>query len=129
MLAVRIWLPDDAEQNPIPAILEYLPYRQRDGTYERDALTHPYLAGTESPACASFKRFRRVGRLSVEEYAKQEPDAGVEVIAWLAAQPWCNGAVGKMGVSRGDLMCFRCGGPFAGAGSHRNDLLDRRSIR
>jgi predicted acyl esterase len=45
MLAARIWLPDDAEQNPVPAILEYLPYRKRDGTYERDALSHPYLAG------------------------------------------------------------------------------------
>ena len=44
-LAARIWLPGDAEQNPVPAILEYLPYRKRDGTYERDALTHPYLAG------------------------------------------------------------------------------------
>jgi uncharacterized protein (DUF302 family) len=44
-LAARIWLPEDAEQNPVPAILEYLPYRKRDGTYERDALTHPYLAG------------------------------------------------------------------------------------
>src|SRR3981189_3256086 len=44
-LAARIWLPDDAERNPVPAILEYLPYRKRDGTYERDALTHPYLAG------------------------------------------------------------------------------------
>ena len=44
-LAARIWLPDDAEQRPVPAILEYLPYRKRDGTYERDALTHPYLAG------------------------------------------------------------------------------------
>ena len=44
-LAARIWLPDDAEQNPVPAILEYLPYRKRDGTYERDALTYPYLAG------------------------------------------------------------------------------------
>ena len=44
-LAARIWLPQDAEQNPVPAILEYLPYRKRDGTYERDALTHPYLAG------------------------------------------------------------------------------------
>jgi predicted acyl esterase len=43
-LAARIWLPEDAEQNPVPAILEYLPYRKRDGTYERDALTHPYLA-------------------------------------------------------------------------------------
>jgi uncharacterized protein len=28
MLAARIWLPDDAEQNPVPAILEYLPYRK-----------------------------------------------------------------------------------------------------
>jgi uncharacterized protein len=44
-LAGRIWLPDDAEQHPVPAILEYLPYRKRDGTYERDALIHPYLAG------------------------------------------------------------------------------------
>jgi X-Pro dipeptidyl-peptidase (S15 family) len=44
-LAARIWLPEDAEQNPVPAILEYLPYRKRDGTYERDALTHPYFAG------------------------------------------------------------------------------------
>ena len=44
-LAARIWLPEDAEQDPVPAMLEYLPYRKRDGTYERDALTHPYLAG------------------------------------------------------------------------------------
>src|SRR6516165_3279572 len=44
-LAARIWLPEDAEQNPVPAILEYLQYRKRDGTYERAALTHPYLAG------------------------------------------------------------------------------------
>src|SRR6202045_487665 len=44
-LAARIWLPEDAEQNPVPSILEYLPYRKRDGTYERDALTYPYLAG------------------------------------------------------------------------------------
>ena len=36
MLAARIWLPDDAEQNPVPAILESLPYRKRDGAYERE---------------------------------------------------------------------------------------------
>ena len=29
-LAARIWLPEDAERNPVPAILEYLPYRKRD---------------------------------------------------------------------------------------------------
>ncbi|RUZ00626.1 hypothetical protein EN974_08785, partial [Mesorhizobium sp. M7A.F.Ca.CA.001.12.2.1] len=36
-LAARVWLPEDAESDPVPAILEYLPYRKRDGTVERDA--------------------------------------------------------------------------------------------
>ncbi|TGV50613.1 peptidase S15, partial [bacterium M00.F.Ca.ET.141.01.1.1] len=43
--ADRLWLPEDAEADPVPAILEYLPYRKRDGTVERDQLTHPYFAG------------------------------------------------------------------------------------
>lgn len=44
-LAARMWLPVDADKKPVPAILEYLPYRKRDGTIARDALTHPYIAG------------------------------------------------------------------------------------
>ena len=44
-LAARIWMPADADRKPVPAILEYLPYRKRDGTHVRDALTHPYMAG------------------------------------------------------------------------------------
>ncbi|MDX1465710.1 MAG: CocE/NonD family hydrolase, partial [Halomonas sp.] len=44
-LAARLWLPEGAEQAPVPAILEYLPYRKRDGTVVRDELTHPYFAG------------------------------------------------------------------------------------
>jgi uncharacterized protein len=43
-LAARIWLPDDAEQHPVPAILEYLPYRKNDGTALRDSRQHPYVA-------------------------------------------------------------------------------------
>jgi uncharacterized protein len=38
MLAARIWTMPN--RNLVPAILGYLPYRKRDGTYERDALTH-----------------------------------------------------------------------------------------
>ena len=41
-LAARMWIPEDAEENPVPALLEYLPYRKRDGTIVRDALTHPH---------------------------------------------------------------------------------------
>jgi predicted acyl esterase len=102
MLAARIWLPDDSEQKPVPAILEYLPYRKRDGTYERDALTHPYLAG-HGYACVRVD-IRGSGEsegLLLDEYTKQEQDDGVEVIAWLAAQSWCSGVVGMMGISWG----------------------------
>ncbi len=35
-LAARIWLPADADKDPVPAVLEYLPYRKRDGTSVRD---------------------------------------------------------------------------------------------
>jgi predicted acyl esterase len=102
MLAARIWLPEDAEQNPVPVILEYLPYRKRDGTYERDALTHPYLAGHGYAGVrVDLRGSGESAGLLFDEYAKQEQDDGVEVIKWLAAQPWCNGSVGMMGISWG----------------------------
>jgi predicted acyl esterase len=101
-LAARIWLPEDAEQNPVPAILEYLPYRKRDGTYERDALTHPYIAGHGYAGVrVDIRGCGESSGLLFDEYAKQEQDDGLEVIAWLAAQPWCNGSVGMMGISWG----------------------------
>ena len=103
-LAARIWLPEDAEQNPVPAILEYLPYRKRDGTYERDALTHPYLAGHGYAGVrVDLRGSGESTGLLFDEYAKQEQDDGVEVIAWLAAQPWCNGSVGMRGISWGGI--------------------------
>ena len=42
-LSARVWLQVDA-LNPVPAVLEYIPYRKRDGT-QRDALMHPDMAG------------------------------------------------------------------------------------
>src|SRR5213082_3218230 len=86
----------------VPAILEYLPYRKRDGTYERDALTHPYLAGHGYAGVrVDIRGCGESDGLLFDEYAKQEQDDGMEVIAWLAAQPWCSGVVGMMGISWG----------------------------
>ena len=42
-LSARVWMPVDV-LNPVPAVLEYIPYRKRDGT-QRDALMHPDMAG------------------------------------------------------------------------------------
>ncbi len=101
-LAARIWLPEDAEQDPVPAILEYLPYRKRDGTNDRDALTHPYLAGHGYAGVrVDIRGSGESDGLLVDEYARQEQDDALEIIAWLAAQPWCSGAVGMMGISWG----------------------------
>jgi len=101
-LAARIWLPQGAAAAPVPAILEYLPYRKRDGTAERDALTHPYFAG-HGYACVRVD-MRGTGEAEgvlEDEYTQQELDEGVEVIDWIAAQPWCSGAVGMIGISWG----------------------------
>ncbi|HSF94732.1 MAG TPA: CocE/NonD family hydrolase, partial [Thermohalobaculum sp.] len=35
-LSARVWMPENAEAEPVPAILEYIPYRKRDGTRLRD---------------------------------------------------------------------------------------------
>ena len=43
-LAARAWLPTNAIEQPVPAILEYIPYRKRDGTAIRDEQMHPYWA-------------------------------------------------------------------------------------
>ena len=40
-LAATVWLPEDAISNPVPALLEYLPYRRGDWTAPRDAQRHP----------------------------------------------------------------------------------------
>ncbi len=107
-LAARIWLPEDAEADPVPAILEYLPYRKRDGTYERDALTHPYLAGHGYAAVrVDLRGSGESDGLLFDEYARQEQDDALEVIAWLAAQPWCSGAVGMMGISWGGFNALQ----------------------
>ena len=107
-LAARIWLPTDAVHNPVPAILEYLPYRKRTGTYDRDALMHPYLAGHGYAAVrVDIRGCGELDGLLFDEYAQQEQDDALEVIAWLAAQPWCSGAVGMMGISWGGFNALQ----------------------
>jgi len=101
-LAARLWLPEDAERNPVPAVLEYIPYRRRDGTRDSDDLMHPYVAG-HGYACVRLD-IRGSGDsdgLILDEYLKQEQDDAVEAIAWIARQPWCSGSVGMIGISWG----------------------------
>src|SRR5918911_3021558 len=94
-LAARIWLPEDAERDPVPALLEYLPYRKTDGTVLRDAPRHPYVAG-HGYAClrVDLRGSGESDGVLADEYTEQELDDAEQVIAWIAGQPWCTGAVG-----------------------------------
>lgn len=101
-LSARVWMPRDAEQDPVPVILEHLPYRKRDGTTGRDNLTHAYFAG-HGYACIRLD-MRGNGDsegLMEDEYTDQEWQDACDAIAWAASQPWCNGNVGMIGISWG----------------------------
>ena len=107
-LSARIWLPEDAEDDPVPALLEYLPYRKDDATAPRDAVRHPYLAGHGyASARVDMRGSGDSDGLLLDEYLPQEQFDAVEVIAWLAAQPWCSGAVGMFGISWGGFNALQ----------------------
>lgn len=101
-LSARVWMPENAPDHPVPAILEYLPYRKRDGTAERDALTHPYFA-RHGYVCLRVDIRGNGDSQGVmeDEYTPLELSDACEVIEWIAAQNWCTGSVGMMGISWG----------------------------
>ncbi len=107
-LAARIWLPEDVEDDPVPALLEYIPYRKGDNTAGPDATRHAYFAG-HGYACVRVD-MRGSGEsdgVLLDEYSPLEQADAVEVIAWLAAQPWCTGAVGMFGISWGGFNALQ----------------------
>ncbi len=107
-VAARIWRPIDAVTDPVPAVVEYLPYRKRDSTRGRDAYNHPYIAG-HGYACVRVD-LRGSGDsdgVLVDEYRPQEHRDAEDVISWLADQPWCDGNVGMMGISWGGFNALQ----------------------
>ncbi|GAA0655215.1 CocE/NonD family hydrolase [Kitasatospora atroaurantiaca] len=101
-LYARIWRP--VTEKPVPALLEYLPYRLTDRTSPDDAQRHPWYAGHGYAGVrVDIRGHGNSGGLPGDEYSEQELADGVAVIEWLAAQPWCSGKVGMFGVSWGGL--------------------------
>ena len=99
-LAARIWVPVGAERQRIPAIFNYCPYFARLLTRPDDDARFPYYA-SHGYACVRVD-IRGSGDsdgLPMDEYVLQEQDDGVEIIRWIASQPWCSGAVGMEGIS------------------------------
>lgn len=101
-LSARIWLPEDAASLPVPAVLEYLPYRKNEATALRDAGMHPYFAGHGYAAVrVDMRGSGDSDGILEDEYLPLELEDAVSVLRWLAAQPWCTGRVGMIGKSWG----------------------------
>lgn len=97
-LAATLYLPDTSE--PQPCLLEALPYRKDDLTSSY-AEGYEVLRDTYGYAVCRLD-VRGTGSSSgdaTDEYPPEEQRDLVEVISWLADQPWCDGQVGMWGTS------------------------------
>ena len=86
-LAARVWLPADAESDPVPTII---------------AAAQPGLAAHGySVVKIDLRGSGDSGGALLDEYLPREIDDLVQSIQWAAEQPWCTGEIGMMGLSWG----------------------------
>ncbi|MDH6116114.1 putative CocE/NonD family hydrolase [Kitasatospora sp. GAS204A] len=105
-LHARIWRP--VTEQPVPALLEYLPSRLGDATAERDAERHPWYAGHGYASVrVDLRGHGNSDGLPGEEYGAQELADGLAVLDWLAGQPWCTGRLGLIGIGWGAGTALR----------------------
>jgi predicted acyl esterase len=103
-LAADLFMPTGAKSGErFPVLLEYLPYRKDDGTAARDYPIHSYFVyqGYVTARLDIRGTGQSEGQTPDREYSEQELGDGLEVIAWLARQPWSNGNIGMFGISWG----------------------------
>ena len=105
-LAATLYMPE--APGPFPALLESLPYRKDDLYWPDSAPPHYYFAARGYVGVRLDLRGTGSSEgVSVDEYSEVEQDDTVEAIAWLAAQPWCTGAVGMFGISYGGFTSLQ----------------------
>lgn len=108
-LATDVYLPADAH-GPLPVLLERTPYN-KSGTNHADCSLADPKPRSKPQVAAEFARSGYAyvlqdcrGRYGSEggfcKYVNEAAD-GVDTLRWILAQPWCNGAVGTLGLSYG----------------------------
>jgi len=107
-LAARVFLPSSSAALACGAVLEYIPYRKRDGYRYRDDVVGPFLA--KAGIALVRVDIRGTGEsdgVMIDEYLPIEQSDALAVIEWIARQPWCNGNVGMRGISYGSFTALQ----------------------
>lgn len=107
-LATDIYLPADA--TALPVLLERTPY-DKEGTNHADfSVAEPVpkskpeiarLFAAQGYAFVVQDCRGRYGSEGVFRKYMSEAEDGADTIAWIMAQPWCNGRIGTLGLSYG----------------------------
>lgn len=122
-LSANLWLPlplpdepgEPGEPNPtgaagarFPAILEMIPYGKDSWRRNADVARGTYLAQRGYVLCRlDVRGTGSSGGIASDEYTQAETLDGYDAVEWLAAQPWCTGAVGMWGISYGGFTSIQ----------------------
>jgi putative CocE/NonD family hydrolase len=106
-LSVNLFLPRGAT-GPLPAILNTDPYRKDDWSAAWDLTLASYFAQQGYAYCRlDVRGTGSSDGVAVDEYTEAETLDGHDTVEWLAAQPWCSGAVGMWGLSYGGFTSIQ----------------------
>jgi putative CocE/NonD family hydrolase len=109
-LSANLWLPrategpgpESATAQRFPAVLEMIPYGKDNWRRNADIARGTYLARRGYALCrVDVRGTGSSGGVALDEYTEAETFDGYDAVEWLAAQPWCDGAVGMWGISYG----------------------------
>jgi putative CocE/NonD family hydrolase len=110
-LSANLWLPVALEDQPetrFPAVLEMIPYGKDNWRRNADIARGTYLARRGYALCrVDVRGTGSSGGVALDEYTEAETRDGYDAVEWLAAQPWCSGAVGMWGISYGGFTSIQ----------------------
>jgi len=103
-LSANLWLPRPVGgiAGRFPAVLEMIPYGKDNWRRNDDIARGTYFAQRGYALCrVDVRGTGSSGGTALDEYTEAETFDGYDAVEWLAAQPWCGGAIGMWGISYG----------------------------
>ena len=105
-LGADLYVPDRDDGEPLPVVMEYIPYR-KDEVAPGDRFYSYFPAHGYIVARVDIRGTGASGGVATDEYVPQEQEDGYDAIEWLAGQPFCDGHVNMMGISYGGFTSLQ----------------------